>query len=99
LLLYPFTFAAAFAIGEGMVTLLTGSEVGDPALGDPALWQILASATPALLVFVIPGVLAVAYGRKAMRLGRRAGRVPAIVGAVIGIGFVGTNVLAYFFGG
>lgn len=95
LLLYPITFAAAFAIGEGLVTLLTNE---DPP-PDPELWQILVSVTPALLVFVIPGVLAVTFGRKAMRLGRKAGRVPAIIGTVIGAGFVATNVLAYFFGG
>lgn len=95
LLLYPLTFAAAFAIGEGLVTLLTNE---DPP-PDPELWQILVSATPALLVFVIPGVLAVSLGRKAMRLGRKAGRVPAIIGTVIGVGFVATNVLAYFLGG
>jgi hypothetical protein len=95
LLLYPFTFAAAFAIGEGLVTLLTNE---DPP-PDPEVWQILVSVTPALLVFVIPGILAVTFGRKAMRLGRQAGRVPAVIGTVIGVGFVATNVLAYFLGG
>lgn len=95
LLLYPLTFAAAFAIGEGLVTLLTNE---DPP-PDPELWQILVSVTPALLVFVIPGILAVTFGRKAMRLGRKGGWVPALIGATIGAGFVGINVLAYFFGG
>jgi len=63
-----------------------------------AVWEVLVAATPALLVFVIPGVLAVAQGRRAMRLGRHDGRVPAIVGATIAVGFVAQNVVSYVAG-
>lgn len=92
LALYPVTFVAAFVIGEGILSVLTE----DP--GDAAFWKVLVAATPALLVFVIPGILAVTLGRKAMRLGRSAGRAPAIVGAAIGIGFVGLNLASYILG-
>lgn len=93
LALYPVAFVAAFVIGEGLISLLTNDHAGDPAF-----WQVLVAGTPALLVFVIPGVLAVTQGRRAMRLGRRDGSAPAIVGATIGIGFVGLNVLSYVVG-
>lgn len=89
LALYPVTFAAAFVIGEGLISLFTDD------VRDPVFWEVLVAATPALLVFVIPGVLAVMQGRKAMRLGRKDGMVPAIVGATIGIGFIGLNILSY----
>lgn len=89
LALYPVTFVAAFVIGGGLTTLLTDD------VRDAAFWEVLVAGTPALLVFVIPGILAVVQGRKAMRLGRKDGMVPAIVGAAIGLGFVGVNVLSY----
>lgn len=89
LALYPVTFVAAFLVGGGLLSALTSDR------GDPAVWQVLVAATPALLVFVIPGILAVVEGRKAIRLGRRDGRVPGIVGAVIAIAFVGQNIVSY----
>jgi Na+-driven multidrug efflux pump len=90
LMLYPVTFVAAFVIGEFLFSMLDGNNIGDPAI-----WTVLVSATPALLIFVVPGVLAVLQGRTATALGRPDGRVPAIVGAVIGVGFVGLSVLSY----
>lgn len=88
-MLYPVAFVAAFVIGEGLFSLL------DDDIGDPAVWTLLVSATPALLIFVVPGVLAVMHGRKAIRLGRPDGRVPATIGAVIGVGFGALNLLSY----
>jgi hypothetical protein len=92
LALYPLALVAAFVIGEGLITLLTDD------VGDPAFWQVLVAGTPALIVFTIPGILAVIEGRKAMRLGRTDGKAPAIVGAVIAIAFLGQNILSYVIG-
>jgi hypothetical protein len=89
LALYPLTLVAAFAIGEGLYSEITNDQ------GNIAAWQVLVAATPAMLVFVVPGVIAVALGRKAVRLGRRDGRVPAIVGTAIALGFVAQNILSY----
>lgn len=85
LALYPVTFVAAFVIGEGLYSMLTGDQ------GNAAWWEILVAVIPALLVFVIPGILAWTQGRKAVRLGRRDGNRPAFVGAAIAIGFVVLN--------
>lgn len=92
LALYPIAFVAAFVIGEGLLSVLTDDAA------DAAVWQVLVAASPALLVFLVPGILAVVHGRTAVRLGRTDGKVPAIVGAVIGLGFVGMNLLSYVVG-
>lgn len=85
LALYPVTFVAAFVIGEGLASALGGDG------GSLAWWKALLAALPAMVVFVLPGVLAVLFGRRAVRQGRPDGRSPAIVGAVIGLGFVALN--------
>ena len=92
LALYPITFVLAFVIGEGLLSVLAED------VAEPAFWEALAAATPALLVFASPGVLAVVFGRRAMRWGRRDGKVPAVVGAAIGLGFAALNGLAFVVG-
>jgi hypothetical protein len=59
------------------------------------VWQVLVAATPALLVFVLPGILAVIEGRRATRMGRHGGDVPGIVGATIVVAFVAQNLVSY----
>lgn len=86
LALYPVSFVAAFVIGEGLASALETDS------GGLVWWKALLAATPAIVVFVLPGVLAVLFGRSAMRQGRADGRNPAIIGAVIGLGFVALNV-------
>jgi len=82
------TFVAAFLIGEGLYSVLTGDQ------GNAAWWEIVVTATPAILVFVIPGILAWAMGCRAVRLGRRDGNVPAFVGAAIAVAFVALNLFS-----
>jgi hypothetical protein len=90
LLLYPVSFVAAFVVGEGLGTLLD-----ERSPGPPSAWENLGAAVPALVVFAIPGALAVLFGRRAVRLGRPDGRAPAIVGVVLALAFAGTNLLAW----
>lgn len=92
LALYPLSFGASFGLGEGIITALTN----DTVAAEP--WQVLAAIIPALVVFAIPGILSVIHGRKAMRLGRKDGKIPAISGAGIAIGFIMLNVASYLFG-
>lgn len=86
---YPIAFVAAFVIGEGLYTLLGGDDA------NPPWWAAPLAATPAIVVFVLPGLAAVVFGRRAMRLGRREGRTPAIIGAAIAASFVALNLLSY----
>jgi hypothetical protein len=92
LALYPVTFVAAFVIGEGLLSVLTEDAA------DAAAWQVLVAAVPALLVFVVPGILALVHGRTAIKLGRSDGKAPAIVGAVLGLGFIALNLVSYVVG-
>lgn len=87
--LYPVTTVAAFVIGEGLYSALTHDT------GEAAVWQVLLAGTPALLVFLIPGVMAATYGRTAMRLGREDGSLPALLGLGIGAAFVILNLASY----
>ena len=92
LALYPVSLVAAFVVGEGLLSLLS-----DDA-GDPAVRQVLLAGGPALLVFVIPGLLAARQGRVAARFGHPQGRLPARIGALIGLGFIGLNLASYLVG-
>lgn len=92
LLGYPVSFVLAFVVGEGLTTLQTGD------LRDPTFVEVLLAGVPALLVFVVPGVLAVVFGRRAVRLGRPDGSAPALVGAIVGLGFVALNLASGLLG-
>ena len=91
LALYPVSLVAAFVIGEGLYSWLGRED-------DAAAWAVVVAAAPALIVFALPGFAAVMLGRQAMRLGRPDGRIPAIIGAAIAVGFAGLNLLSYLAG-
>jgi hypothetical protein len=92
LLLYPVTLVASLMIGGGLFSLL------DDRVGDIPVWVYLVAVTPALLVVVIPGVMAVIQGRRAIELGRPDGRVPAVTGTAIGAAFVVIDLLMFILG-
>jgi len=83
------TLLASWVIGGGLFSLL------DDKVGDIPIWVYLVAVTPALLAVVIPGILAVIQGRKAIQLGRPDGRVPAVTGAAIGAAFVIIDLLMF----
>jgi hypothetical protein len=91
--LYPVSIVAAFVIGEGILSALTGDSTADPVF-----WHVVVAGTPALFALVAPGILAVIQGRRAIELGRSDGRVPAIVGAAIGGGLIVLNLVPYLVG-
>jgi hypothetical protein len=92
LLLYPVTLFASLMIGGGLFSLL------DDDVGSIPIWTYLVAITPALLVVVIPGILAVMQGRKAIGLGRPEGRVPAAVGVAVGVALVTVDLLLFILG-
>lgn len=95
LLLYPLTFVAAFVVGEGLVTLL-GHSPDDGSR--PPLGVLVVAGVPALVVFCLPALLASYFGRRAVRAGRPAGRIPTWVGIGVAVLFVLQNLLAYLLG-
>ena len=82
------SFFLAFLIGEGLVSAL-----GYPVGGEEQApwWVAVVAATPALVVFALPAVLAVWFGRQAVRLGDVRARVPMVVGVVVAGAFVLLN--------
>lgn len=89
LALFPVALVAAFVIGEGLFAWL------DDGVGDAAIWVIAVSALPALLVFVLPGLLTYRLGRHAEQLGRSDGMKPAIIAGTLVGAFVGINLLSF----
>ena len=92
LLLYPLSFVAAFAIGEGLGALM-GYPSGS-AESPPWFVSVLA-AVPALVVFVLPGLLSLKFGRRAARAGAESAMLPAVIGLIVALAFVGLNLLAF----
>jgi len=90
LLLFPLGFVLAFVVGEGLATML-GYEPGQ----EVAWYVPVLAGVPAVLLFVLPGLLALRYGRRAMRAGDPGGLAPAVVGAVVAVAFVGVNLLGF----
>lgn len=92
LTLYPLSLLLALGVGVGIVAFRTD----DPE--HAAFWQGALTAVPALMAFVIPGMLAFFHSRTAERLGCKAVRVPAVIGTAIGGAFVATNLAAFLWG-
>jgi hypothetical protein len=91
LLLFPFAFAAAFGVGEGLASLF-----GYPAGGEEQapLWVMLAASIPALAVFAAPAVLTTFFARRAARVGNPKGRAPMVIALAVAGGFIALNVVS-----
>jgi Na+/melibiose symporter-like transporter len=85
------SFGLAFLVGEGLVGAL-GYPVGGAE--QAPWWVALVASVPALVVFALPAVFAVWFGRRALRLGDVRARVPMAVALVVGGGFVLLNGLS-----
>ncbi|ABL82209.1 MULTISPECIES: hypothetical protein [unclassified Nocardioides] len=95
LLLYPLSFAAAFAVGEGLVSLY-----GYPTSGPEStpLWAVLAAGGPALLVFAVPAVVAWVFAARAGHEDVHRVRLPAYLATALAAAFVLVNLLSYVVG-
>jgi len=96
LLLYPFSFVAAFVVGDGLASLL-GHPVGE-GTGDLPLWVVLAAGVPALLVFAVPAFVAVHFGRRAVAEGHPNAAVPMWLAVALAALFTLQNLVAYLVG-
>ena len=85
------SFALAFGVGEGLISAL-----GYPSGGQDQApwWAALVAVVPALVVFALPAVFAVHFGRRAVDLGDPRGRFPMIVAVVVAVGFALLNGLS-----
>ena len=82
------SLALAFAVGEGLISAL-----GYPSGGAERApwWAMTVAVVPALVVFVLPAIAAVHFGRKAVRSGDARGRIPVRVAIVVATVFVLLN--------
>ncbi|MDO8107301.1 hypothetical protein Q6348_08855 [Isoptericola sp. b441] len=58
-------------------------------------WALLVTATTVTLIVWLPAGIAVGYGLRARRLGDPNGLIPAVIGVVVGVGFLLTNLLGF----
>ena len=82
------SFGLAFLTGEGLISAL-GYPTGGAA--QAPWWAALIATAPALVVFVLPAVSAVSFGRRAMRHGDTRARIPMALALVVAAGFVLVN--------
>lgn len=94
LAMVPVGFIAAFAVGEGIYALLGYK----PEDATEPLWVDLVAGVPAIILFLLPCVAAVVYGNRARAEGRRAGFVPLVAGAVLGLWMVLITVASFVAG-
>lgn len=81
--LIPVGFLLAFAVGEGLYSLLGYKPEND----DAPLWADLVVNLPTLAVVLLPCAAAVFYGRRGHRVGERGALVPAAIGLLAGGAF------------
>ncbi|WP_404387432.1 hypothetical protein [Humibacillus xanthopallidus] len=88
--LVPAFFFIAFAVGEWLYSML-GHQ---PGSGDAPLWVVLVTTVLILAVAVAPCLVAVHYGRRAVRAGDPRGRVPLVLAWLLAAGLVVLTVVS-----
>ena len=79
--LIPVFFFVSFGVQE-VIYALTGY---DSSPGTAPLWVNLAAGLPGLAILLIPCIACVVYGRRATRTCVRAGLVPEVLAALVGV--------------
>jgi hypothetical protein len=88
LLLFPVSFVAAMVLGEGIPAWLGYRE---PSLDTTPWWVIGLAVLVAFVVFALPALVVVHFGRRATAWGQPDGRSPIVVGLVVAGAFVVLN--------
>jgi hypothetical protein len=84
----PIALAGAFLVGEGLIAWLGYADVSSPPV-----WAVAVAAGPALLLVMAPGLVSLAFARRARRLGHPNAMAPALVGLVVSGVFVLLNLV------
>lgn len=88
--LLPFSFVGATVLG-GVALAAMGHDPDSES--DPSFWQIVVAGFPSLVVMVLPCVLVVWFGRRALGAGLEGGREAAKAGLVVGAALVAMNLI------
>ena len=89
--LLPFSFVGATLLGNSILTAM-GHDVDSET--NPTWEQAIVAGIPAVIVMVIPALMAVWFGRRAIAAGHPKGHEASIAGLVVGAAMVAMNVLA-----
>lgn len=89
--LLPISFLGAALLG-GIILAATGHDPDSET--DPSWGQIAAAGIPALVVMILPCVLVVWFGKRALGEGHDGGREATTAGVVVGAALVLLNVVA-----
>lgn len=89
LALLPVSFGLAFVAGEGIASLLSGSDAVAPPL-----WVMGVALTVAALIFALPLLLTARFSSRAAASGEVGARAPLIVGAILVGLFIIVNVVS-----
>ncbi len=87
----PVAFVAAMVLGDWLISV-QGYQSGTTE--SLPLKVVATAGIPALLVLIAPTLPALLFGRKAEHLGMVEGRVPAIIGGVVGVVMILLNLVS-----
>ncbi|HEX9034824.1 MAG TPA: hypothetical protein VF834_23510 [Streptosporangiaceae bacterium] len=81
--LIPVFLFVAFAVGEGLTSLL-----GYPVGGSNPAWVIILTNLATLIAALLPCLAAVFYASRARKNGIRRAIVPLAIGSIVGLGWL-----------
>lgn len=90
-LLLP-ALALGMLAGEGLMSWLG---YGGLDAKDLPAWALLLTATTVTVIVWLPAVVAMTYGLRARRNGNPNGLIPVVIGMVVGLGFLLTNLIGF----
>ena len=88
--LLPISFLGATVLG-GAILAAIGHDPDSET--DPTIWQIALAGIPSLVVLILPCVLVVWFGRRALTTGLVGGRDAIKAGLVVGAALVVANLI------
>lgn len=89
--LLPISFVGAAVLG-GVILSAIGHDPDSET--DPSFWQMAVAGIPSVVVMILPCVLVVWLGRRALAAGLEGGRDAAKAGLVVGAALVGLNLVS-----
>lgn len=89
--LLPISFVGATVLG-GVILAAIGHDPDSET--DPSFWQMAVAGIPSVVVMILPCVLVVWFGRRALAAGLEGGRDATKAGLVVGGALVVMNLIA-----
>jgi hypothetical protein len=89
--LLPISFVGATVLGGLILAAIGFDSEGDT---EPSLWQMAVAGIPSVVVMILPCVLVVWFGRRALAAGLEGGREAVKAGLAVGAVLVGMNLIS-----